>query len=103
MREDLPTLDLPAKAAEAFLIGFFRRDYGSAGIYALFQQGLLSPVQTVVALITITLFVPCIANFFIIVKEQGARIALGVTAFIFPFAIAVGTVANFSLRLVGLE
>ena len=43
-------LSLPSKAAEAFLIGFFRRDYGSAGIYALFEHGLLTPVQAVVAL-----------------------------------------------------
>jgi ferrous iron transport protein B len=95
-------LNLPPKAAEAFLIGFFRRDYGSAGIYALFQQGLLSPVQAVVALITITLFVPCVANFFIIVKEQGWRVALAMSAFIFPFAILVGGVVNLVLRSVGL-
>jgi ferrous iron transport protein B len=95
-------LDLPPKAAEAFLIGFFRRDYGSAGIYALFQQGLLSPVQAVVALVTITLFVPCVANFFVIVKEQGLRVALAMTAFIFPFAILVGGAVNFVLRSIGL-
>jgi ferrous iron transport protein B len=95
-------LSLPPKAAEAFLIGFFRRDYGSAGIYALFQQGLLSPVQAVVALVTITLFVPCVANFFVIVKEQGLRIALAMSAFIFPFAILVGGVVNLVLRWMGL-
>jgi len=96
-------LGLPPRTAEAFLIGFFRRDYGSAGIYALFQQGLLSPVQAVVALVTITLFVPCVANFFIIIKEQGARIALAITAFIFPFAIVVGGAVNFALRALGLQ
>ncbi len=96
-------LSLPAKAAEAFLIGFFRRDYGSAGIYALFQQGQLAPVQAVVALITITLFVPCVANFFVIVKEHGLAIAVAMSAFIFPFAVVVGSVVNLSLRAVGLE
>ncbi len=95
-------LQLPPRAAEAFLIGFFRRDYGSAGIYALFQQGALTPVQAVVALVTITLFVPCVANFFIIVKEHGWRTAVAMSAFIFPFAFAVGGAVNLGLRAVGL-
>ncbi|HUI25497.1 MAG TPA: ferrous iron transport protein B [Candidatus Kryptonia bacterium] len=96
-------LDLPAKAAEAFFIGFFRRDYGSAGIYELFHQGLLTPVQAVVALVTITLFVPCVANFFIIVKEHSLRTALAMSAFIFPFAFAVGGIVNVVLRAGGLQ
>jgi len=95
-------LGLPAKAAEAFLIGFFRRDYGSAGIYALFEQRLLSPVQSVVALVTITLFVPCVANFFVIVKERGMRTALAMGGFIFPFAFCVGGALNLALHAVGL-
>jgi ferrous iron transport protein B len=96
-------LHLPAKAAEAFLVGFFRRDYGSAGIYDLFQHGLLTPVQAVVALITITLFVPCVANFFIIVKERGLRTALAMSGLIFPFAFIVGGAANLALRSMGLQ
>jgi ferrous iron transport protein B len=96
-------LALPPQAAEAFLIGFFRRDYGSAGIYALFEHGQLTPVQAVVALVTITLFVPCVANFFVIIKERGLRTALAMTAFIFPFAFAVGGVVNLALRAVGLQ
>jgi ferrous iron transport protein B len=96
-------LQLPPKAAEAFLIGFFRRDYGSAGIYALFQHGQLSPVQAVVSLVTITLFVPCVANFFVIVKERGLPTAAAMTAFIFPFAFLVGGVLNLALRAAGLQ
>jgi len=96
-------LGLPPQAAEAFLVGFFRRDYGSAGIYALFEHGQLTPVQAVVALVTITLFVPCVANFFVIVKERGARTALAMTAFIFPFAFLIGGIVNQALRGVGLQ
>jgi len=95
-------LSLPPQAAEAFLVGFFRRDYGSAGIYALFSRGLLTPVQAVVALVTITLFVPCVANFFVIVKEQGWRTAVAMSGFIFPFAFLVGGAVNVGLRAIGL-
>src|SRR3989338_6151809 len=42
-------MGLPVKATEAFLIGFFRRDYGAAGLYALAQKGLMSPTQIVVS------------------------------------------------------
>lgn len=96
-------LNLPPKAAEAFLVGFFRRDYGSAGIYSLFQDGALGAVQAVVALVTITLFVPCVANFFVIAKERGLRTALAMTAFIFPFAFFVGAILNVALRGLGLQ
>ncbi len=95
-------LSLPPQAAEAFLVGFFRRDYGSAGIYALFGRGLLTPVQAVVALVTITLFVPCVANFFVIVKEHGWRTAVAMSGFIFPFAFLVGGAVNVALRAIGL-
>jgi ferrous iron transport protein B len=55
----------------------------------------------VVSLVVMTLFIPCIANFFMIVKEQGARVALRVALFIFPFAVLVGAVLNAILRMMG--
>jgi ferrous iron transport protein B len=91
-------LGLPSKAAEAFVIGFLRRDYGAAGLFMLAKEGLLDPVQIVVSLTVMTLFVPCIANFFMMVKERGIRAALYMIAFIFPFAFGVGGVMNWVLR-----
>lgn len=83
-------LGLPAKATESFIMGFLRRDYGAAGLFALQEQGLLNTEQVVVSLVTITLFIPCIANLFMIIKERGAKSALAITGFVFPFAILVG-------------
>lgn len=91
-------LDLPSRAAEAFVIGFLRRDYGAAGLFMLAKEGLLDPVQIVVSLTVMTLFVPCIANFFMMVKERGMKTALYMTAFIFPFAFGVGGLLNWILR-----
>ena len=96
-------LGLPTEATDAFIVGFLRRDYGAAGLFALAQAGMLSPVQIVVALVTITLFVPCIANFLIIIKERGLRVALAIVSFIFPFAFFVGAVVNFLLRHFGVS
>lgn len=91
-------LGLPAKTTEAFLIGFFRRDYGAAGLFALAQDGLLTPVQAVVGLVTITLFVPCLAHFLMIIKERGLRLSLAVVAIILPAAVLAGGLLNWILR-----
>jgi ferrous iron transport protein B len=90
-------LGLPEQAAEAFLVGFLRRDYGAAGLFDMARQGLLSSKQIVVSLVTITLFVPCIANFFVIIKERGWKTAAAIFFFIIPFAFVVGGVLNFIL------
>lgn len=96
-------LGLPPRTAEAFIVGFLRRDYGAAGLLKMQQEGLLSLTQALVSLVVITLFVPCIANFFVIIKERGLRTALLMAAFIFPFAILVGGVVNYALRWWGVE
>jgi ferrous iron transport protein B len=90
-------LHLPLEAANAFLIGFLRRDYGAAGLFMMQRDGHLSPVQTVVSLSVITLFIPCIANFFMMIKERGMKSALYMTAFIIPYAFGIGWALNFLL------
>lgn len=92
-------LGLPSQAASAFLLGFLRRDYGAAGFFALRQEGMLDGIQSVVALVVVTLFVPCIANYFMMVKERGLRTATAIVAFIVPFAFGIGTFLNLVLRL----
>ena len=96
-------LGLPAQAADSFLVGFLRRDYGAAGFFVLRRGGQLDGVQTVVALSVITLFVPCVANFFVMIKERGIKTALAMVAFIVPFAFAVGAVLNGVLRGLGVH
>ncbi len=90
-------LHLPIEAANAFLIGFLRRDYGAAGLFMMQRQGQLDPIQTVVSLSVITLFVPCIANFFMMIKERGMKSALWMTAFIIPYAFGIGWALNLIL------
>jgi len=93
-------LGLPEKATQAFIMGFLRRDYGAAGINALFEQDMLNIVQILVSLVVITLFVPCIANVFVIVKEQGLRKAMAIVGFVFMYAVVAGGILNFVLRLI---
>ncbi|MBI5885326.1 MAG: ferrous iron transporter B, partial [Deltaproteobacteria bacterium] len=93
-------LGLPVEATQTFIIGFLRRDYGAAGLLALQKKGMLDPIQVVVSLVTITLFIPCIANLFMIVKERGLAAAVWMSLFIFPFAVIVGGILNLILRLI---
>lgn len=95
-------LGLPAKVTEAFLIGFLRRDYGAAGLFVLAKQGQLNSHQILVSLVTITLFIPCIAQFFMMIKERGLRKALWISAVIIPVAFGVGGMVNFILRSFGV-
>lgn len=95
-------LGLPPEATASFIMGFLRRDYGAAGLFALAKSGSLDPVQSLVALVTITLFIPCVANLFIIIKERGARTAVLMCGFIFPFALLVGGSLNWLLRWTGV-
>jgi len=92
-------LGLPKAATGAFLIGFLRRDYGAAGLFALALSGQLNSQQIVVSLIVITLFIPCIANVLMIIKEYGGRVATGVALTVFPLAFFVGAVVNAALNI----
>jgi len=88
-------LQLPKQTTGAFIMGFLRRDY-AAVLLAKGQN--LSHIQSLVAIVTITLFVPCIANFFIMIKERGMKVALLINAFIFSFAFLFGGLFNLLLR-----
>lgn len=94
-------LGLPARAAEAFVMGFLRRDYGAAGLFDLARGGLMDSNQIMVSLTTMTLFVPCVANFLVMVKEHNFKKAALMLGFIVPYAIAVGTAVNYFLRWTG--
>ena len=63
---------------------------------------MLSGVPLVVSVVALALFVPCIAQFSMTVKERGWKTALAMAAFIFPFAFLVGYAVNKTLLLLGV-
>ncbi len=98
LRPLVSALGLPVETARIFLFGFFRRDYGAAGLFDLQQQGLVSPIQLTVAAVTLTLFVPCVAQFLMMLKERGLRTAFAMLALITPVAFGAGFLLNLVLR-----
>ncbi|MBS3946611.1 MAG: ferrous iron transporter B [Melioribacter sp.] len=79
-------LKLPKEAANAFVMGMVRRDFGAAGLFDL----NLTSMQITVAIITITLFVPCIASFVVMLKERGLKEGLTVWAGTWITAFFIG-------------
>jgi ferrous iron transport protein B len=92
-------LGLPADSAHVFVMGFLRRDYGAAGLFQLANQGALTGVQAVVALTVMTLFVPCVANLLMIIRERGFKVGLAILVFVTFVAVGTGTALNALLRL----
>ena len=95
-------IGLPTEATTAFVFGFFRRDFGAAGLYDLQMAGLLSVTQLTVAAVTLTLFVPCVAQFLVMFKERGFRIAVAIFIFVTVFAFSSGWLLNRILMATGL-
>jgi ferrous iron transport protein B len=87
-------LGLPPESAGVFVMGFLRRDYGAAGLFKLAHDGSLSGVQSVVALTVMTLFVPCVANLLMIIRERGARTGLAILAAVTVIAVGTGAMLN---------
>lgn len=83
-------LHLPAETAKIFIMGMVRRDFGGAGLYFLADH--LTATQIITALITIALFVPCIASFTVIWKERGLRESLSVLGGSWLIAFLIGAV-----------
>jgi len=94
-------LGLPPEAGAAFLMGFLRRDFGATGLFVMEAQGLLAPIQVVVSMVAVTLFIPCVASVLVIAREHGRRAAAGMVALIFPLAFLVAGFLQRLLTVVG--
>jgi len=91
---------LPDKMGEIFLYGFFRRDFGAAGMYDL--TDVMTLRELVVATVILTLFVPCIAQFSVMIKERGTKTAVLIFLAVIPFAFLVGIILNQILLFWGM-
>lgn len=83
-------LQLPKETAVAFIMGIIRRDFGAAGLFHID----LTKYQIVVALVTITLFVPCIASFLVMIKERGWKQGLIIWFGTCFFALTIGGIVS---------
>ncbi|MEO5369329.1 MAG: ferrous iron transport protein B [Magnetococcus sp. DMHC-1] len=92
-------LSLPDQVTETFIMVLSRREVGAIYFKNLAESGLLSNVQIIVGLVVITLFIPCISNTVMMVKEVGLRWAVAMNLAIIVIAVLVGGLVNQVLRL----
>ena len=88
-------LGLPPQASTAFVMGMIRRDFGAAGFFSM----RLSSAQMLVAMVTITLFVPCIASAMVVLRERGLAYMLGLIAGSMTLAFLLGGIIAHVLRI----
>ncbi len=91
-------LGLPPQTATAFVMGMIRRDFGAAGIF----QMKLTYGQMLVSMVTITLFVPCIASTIVVLKERGWAYMLGIFTFSVGLALLLGGIVSHVLLALGV-
>lgn len=87
-------MGLPVQSAQIFLFGFFRRDYGAAGLYDLNKAGALNGNQLLVACVALTLFLPCIAQLLMNVRERGLKAGAAISIFVLFFSFTVAFLVN---------
>lgn len=69
-----------------FILGIVRRDFAAFGL----TDVALTQAQAVVAMVVITLFVPCIATVGVMIKERGPKIAFSIWIGSWLFAFLIG-------------
>ena len=67
------------------------------------KAGLLNGNQLLVACVTLTLFLPCVAQFLMNVKERGLKTGIAISAFILVFSFSVGFAVNTILNILGVH
>ncbi len=92
-------LSLPDKLTEVFILVLSRRELGAVYFKDMVDAGQVDYYQTITGLIVITLFIPCISNTMVMIKELGSRWAISMNIFIIAIAILVGGLVNFLIRL----
>jgi ferrous iron transport protein B len=101
MKTPLSWLGLPPETAPVFLFGFFRRDYGAAGLYDLSAHGALTITQIATSVVALTLFLPCVAQFMMMVREHGMKAALYIAAMVGAVAFGAGFAVSRILPVLG--
>jgi ferrous iron transport protein B len=91
-------LGLPPQFAESLIMGFIRGEAGVAVLKKMVDSGVMNHTQLVVAMVVTILFIPCVTNFMLIIKEQGSQKALAIIVSVTTCAIITGGLLNYFLQ-----
>lgn len=95
-------LGLPERFAESLIMGFIRGEAGVAILQQLVEQGDMNSRQLVVAMTVTILFIPCVTNFLLVIKEHGSKTAIAIIASVTACAILTGGILNHVLNYLNI-
>lgn len=93
-------LSLPDQVTEVFILVLSRREVGAVYFKNMVDNGLLDDNQIITGLVVMTLFIPCLSNTMVMIKELGIHWAISMNLAIIAIAILVGGLVDFLIRLV---
>ena len=91
-------LGLPPQFVESLIMGFIRGEAGLAMLKKMVDARVIDHLQLVIAMIVTILFIPCVTNFMLIIKEQGSKKAFAIIVSVTACAIMTGGIMNYFLR-----
>ncbi len=84
-------LNLPVEATPVLFLGFLRKDVS----IALLEPFSLPPDQLAVACVFMAMYLPCVATFFVMLRENGLKDTLRIVVLTFGLALLSATVLRF--------
>ena len=93
-------LGLPKEMVEALILTMARHEMGAGYILRLSDAGMLNYIQSIIAVVITTMFVPCIANIVAVFRELGTKQGLVVTLSINIMSILLAGLLRLLLELV---
>ena len=90
-------LGLPVSMVDALILCMVRQEAAAAMIIRLVERGELNYVQSIIAVVITTMFVPCFANIVAMIKELGAKVALIMVTVINTTTFLLGGILNWIL------
>ncbi len=93
-------LGLPESSVRVFMKTIIRREAGAVELDLL--RADFTNLQLVVALVTMTLLIPCVNTVVVLVKERGTRVAGAILAGVFVYALLGGGLVNHACRALGI-
>ncbi|WP_420266354.1 FeoB small GTPase domain-containing protein [Candidatus Magnetominusculus dajiuhuensis] len=87
-------LGLPSEMVDALILVIARREAAASVIIKMSENGHLNYVQSIVAVVLTTMFVPCLAHIGIIVKHQGWRSTVFMVSVMTVTSVIIAGVLN---------
>ncbi|NLY70999.1 MAG: ferrous iron transporter B [Clostridiales bacterium] len=87
-------LKLPDQATDLFLLSIIKKDVAAASLYSIVSQNIMTDFQITIALIVMTLFVPCFASAMVLFKDRGPLVAIIIYIACFLVGFTTGGLIN---------